>query len=83
MSRVAGQDIRTPSQLIAFLNAIEVGEVTGIRDKIEVARQACIELDLRELADKLGEAGDALRSADMKTYRKRLQTVVARLGHLR
>ena len=83
MSRVAGPDIRTPSQLIAFLNAIEVGEVNGIHDKIELARQACLELDLPDLADKLAEAGDALRAADMKTYRKRIETVIARLGHLR
>jgi len=83
MTRVAGPDIRTPSQLIAFLNAIEVGEMRGIRVKVEQARQACLELDLGELADKLAEAGDALRTADMKTYRKRIETVVARLGHLR
>ena len=71
------------SQLIAFLNAINVGELDGIRAKLAQAREACIDLDQDDLAGKLLEAEDALFEADMRTYRKRIETVIARLGHLR
>jgi hypothetical protein len=40
-------------------------------------------IDQPELADKLGEAVDALDRIDLKTYRRRVETVVAKLGHLR
>jgi hypothetical protein len=73
----------TPSQLIAMLNALSVGEVGSLKGKLEEARLVCRELGYHELADKLGEAQAALRQADLKTYRKRVETVVARLGHLR
>ena len=71
------------SQLIAFLNAINVGELDGIRAKLATAREACIDLEQDELASRLSEAEEALFEADMKTYRKRIETVIARLGHLR
>jgi len=71
------------AQLIAFLNAIEIGELESIRSKLEAARGACVELEQQELAQKLTEAVSALTQADMTTYRKRLKTVVAQLGHLK
>ena len=71
------------SQLIAHLNSMSVGALDGLAAKLEQARRACLELEQVELADKLVEAGRALDVADLKTFRKRLETVVARLGHLR
>jgi hypothetical protein len=72
-----------PQQLVAFLNAIRVGALDGIRAKLSEARDRCLDLDQPELADRLTEAEAALAAGDMKTYRKRIETVVARLGHLR
>lgn len=71
------------SQLIAYLNAIDVGEMEGIRFKLARARQECVALDQDDLAVKLAEAESALDSADLRTYRKRIETVIAKLGHLR
>ena len=71
------------SQIIAYLNAIDVGEMDGIRAKLVHAGQACRDLDLEDLAEMLRQAEEALGRADLKTYRKRVETVVARLGHLR
>lgn len=71
------------SQLIAFLNAINVGELDGIRAKLGLARETCRSLEQDDLASKLSEAEEALFEADMKTYRKRIETVIARLGHIR
>ena len=72
-----------PSTLIAYLNAIDVGEMGGIRAKLARAREACDQLDQQDLAARLVEAEAALFQADLRTYRKRLETVIARLGHLR
>jgi len=72
-----------PSQLIAFLNSINIGALEGIQGKLDQASTACRNLDQQELAELLSEAGTSLGRADMKTYRKRIATVVARLGHLR
>ena len=70
-------------RLIAYLNAIDVGELEGIRGKLGQAREVCNELDLADLAELLAEAERALFGADLKTYRKRVATVVSRLGHLK
>lgn len=72
-----------PSQLIAHLNAMNVGEMDGILTRLDQARAACVDLDQEELAQKLMEAEEALGRADLKTYRKRVETVIAKLGHLR
>jgi hypothetical protein len=69
--------------LIAHLNAIRVGDLGGIREKIEQAKEGCVRLAQPELAELLQEALAALDVADVKTYRRRVETVVSRLGHLR
>ena len=71
------------SQLIAYLNALHLGEMEGILAKLAEARRACADLDQSELADKLDEAGQALSCADIRRYRKNVETVIARLGHVR
>ena len=72
-----------PSQLIAHLNSIAVGDLETIRTKLSVAREACLELEQGELAETLSSAAQSLDEADLKTYRRRLETVVSKLGHLR
>jgi hypothetical protein len=72
-----------PSRIIAALHALHVGELDAIRVKLVEARQACLELDRPDLAECLTEASEALDRADVRTYRKRVETVIARLGHLR
>ncbi len=71
------------SELVAYLNAIKVGELDGIQARLGEARKACLELRQDGLATTLVEAESALQEADMKTYRKRMETVIARLGHVR
>jgi hypothetical protein len=81
--RIGSMPGTNPSKIIAELNALNVGEMSSIRGKLDEARRACLELDQAELADRLVEASQALERADLKTYRKRVESVVARLGHLR
>lgn len=73
----------SPGQLIAFLNALSFGDLDSIAAKLDEARGACVELGQPELASKLGDASAALRTGDVKTYRRSIETVVSRLGHLR
>jgi hypothetical protein len=72
-----------PSRVIALLNALSWGDVDGIAVKLEEARGCCLALEQPELALKLADAAVALRAADVKTYRRNVETVVSRLGHLR
>jgi hypothetical protein len=72
-----------PSQLIAFLNAMTCGDLDSIATKLTEARAACVGLGVSDLAGKLDEAKAALLDGDLKTYRKRVETVVAALGHVR
>ena len=70
------------SQLVNFLNAIGIGDMDGIRAKLDEARGSCEAIGEADLAKKLTEAGEALGKADAKTFRKRIETVVAELGHI-
>ena len=72
-----------PGQLIAFLNALSFGDLDAISAKLDEARASCLDLGQPELAAKLEEASSALRTADLKTYRRNIETVVSRLGHLK
>lgn len=72
-----------PSQIIATLNSAQRGEMDTIRGKLDQAREDCLAIEQQELAARLVEALSALGRADVKTYRKRVESVIARLGHLR
>lgn len=75
--------ISAPGQLIALLNALSRGDLEAIAAKLEEARAGCVDLGQDELAAKLTQASTALRASDLKTYRRNVETVVSRLGHLR
>ena len=72
-----------PSQLIAFLHALKLGDLDALSAKLREAEGACQALERPDLAVCVEEAATALRQADLKTYRRKLETVVSRLGHLR
>jgi hypothetical protein len=72
-----------PSQLISHLNAIDIGDLDRIRGKLAEASAACVAIDQPDLADKLDEAMQALDRIDLKTYRRRVATVISKLGHIR
>jgi hypothetical protein len=73
----------TPSQVIALLNALTHGDLEAIGVKLVEARGACEELGHGEVASIVAEAHGALSGGDLKTYRKKVETAVAKLGHLR
>jgi hypothetical protein len=69
-------------QLIAFLNALSVGQIDSIEGKLSEASSACQDLGQPELADLLVDAREALDVLDLKRYRKRVHHVLSRLGHI-
>jgi hypothetical protein len=73
----------TPTQLIAFLHALKLGDLEALRLKLTEAEGACHALGRADLAACVEEAAAALGQADLKTYRRKLETVVSSLGHLR
>lgn len=72
-----------PARIIAALNALGRGEMATVRARLDEARRACVELAQEELVTRLDEAASALARADLKTYRKRVESVISRLGHLK
>jgi hypothetical protein len=75
--------VTTPSQIIALLNSLSLGDLDAIRAKLDEASEACGALGKDELSGLVAEARAAISAGDVKTYRKRIETAVARLGHLR
>lgn len=73
----------TPSQLIALLNTMTCGDLDSLSSKLHEARKVCLGMGEEGLAAMVLEAREALVAGDLKTYRKRVETVVSRLGHLR
>ena len=71
------------SGLIALLNSFSTGELDGLLAKLQEAQEGCRELGHLDLADRLGQARQALLDCDTRTFRKQVETVVSRLGHLR
>ncbi|HEX4825067.1 MAG TPA: hypothetical protein VFV19_12235 [Candidatus Polarisedimenticolaceae bacterium] len=73
----------TPSQLIALLNALTLGDLDAIRARLAEAESVLEGLGHDEVASIVGEARTALSGGDLKTYKKRVATAIAKLGHLR
>ncbi len=73
----------TAQQLIAFLNALTLGDRESLLAKLEEARAAVAALGHDDLAGTVGDARGALLAGDVKKYRKKVETAIARLGHLK
>lgn len=73
----------TPAQLIALLNSLSFGDLDAIRAKLDEARGELVSLGHDDVAVIVSDARTALAGGDLKTYRKRVETAVAKLGHLR
>jgi hypothetical protein len=68
--------------IIQTLNTLGVGELDRVLGQLDEARAEIRDReDLSEIAIDLQEARDAITSGDLKTYRKRLERAVSRLGH--
>lgn len=74
---------RTIDRAIGTLNSIRTGELSRILARLGEVQGALEELGEPALLGVLEEARQALSEGDLPIFRKRLQHVVSRLGHLR
>ena len=73
----------SPSQLIALLNSLATGDLDALKSRLDEASAACAALGYDELVAALAEAKASLVSGDLRTFRRRVERVVSKLGHLR
>ena len=73
----------TGKQLIAFLNALTLGDLAALLQKLDQAASAAAALGHEEIATIVLEARRALEGGDVKTYRRKIETAIARLGHVK
>jgi hypothetical protein len=69
--------------IIVSLNNLGIGDLDGIRRRIDEARIQVRACGQTELADKLDEAWASLARGEFSEYRRLLSLVVSRLGHLK
>lgn len=70
-------------RLISTLNSIHIGELDRILSRLEGVRTGLREIHRPELEDCLDQAQRAIQHGDLGLFRKRIQHLVSRLGHLR
>lgn len=68
---------------IVTLNSLQMGDVERILLRLEQVSEVLRELSQEALVQSIEEAREAIRQADLPLFRKRVQHVVSRLGHLR
>ncbi|MFQ5669558.1 MAG: hypothetical protein ACE5HD_03435 [Acidobacteriota bacterium] len=74
---------RDVDRVISNLNSIHLGDLDRIAGRLEEARRTLEQLDAQDLVASIQEAQRAIRQGDVPLFRRRVQHVVSRLGHLR
>ncbi|MFN7974614.1 MAG: hypothetical protein U0166_20055 [Acidobacteriota bacterium] len=69
--------------IIVELNSLNLGEISGLVEKLRQSHDALVGLGQAELAAKVGEARTALEKGDVAAFRKLQLQVVSKLGHVR
>lgn len=74
---------QTISHAISTLNSLSMGDLERIRERLQEVGTRLADCGEAELSGMLSEAEAALGRGDAPLFRKRVQHVVSRLGHLR
>ncbi len=69
--------------LLATLNAMDVGTLESIREKLAQVEQGLRELGQEDLAARAAGAAGALARGDIAEFKRGRATLQAKLGHLR
>ena len=70
-------------EILAALNALSLGEISRVDLELARAQSALNSLDQGELGTRIGEAREALRTGNLKEFRRAISNVTARLGHIK
>ena len=69
--------------IIAELNSLTVGEVDAVLRKLSSSHRALVDMGQQDLAAKLKEAEDCIKSGDVASFRKLVTQVLSKVGHVR
>jgi CRP-like cAMP-binding protein len=69
--------------ILATLNAMDVGTLDSIRDKLRQVEEALRALGETELAQRTADAASALGRADVAEFKRIRATLQSKTGHLR
>jgi len=83
MVEYADPDLEELSAGQKILVRVGLDNELRLKAKLREAEGACQALERPDLAACVEEAAAALHQVDLKTYRRKIETVVSRLGHLR
>jgi hypothetical protein len=69
--------------LLSTLNATDIGTLDSIALKLREVREGLLRLDQPALADRAGEAVEALRRGDIAEFKRARAFLQSKIGHLR
>jgi len=72
-----------PRDLIVALNSLGVGDIEVLRTRLGKVRETLAGMGQQELCDRLDDAVRRLEAGETAEYRRLVNQVVSRLGHLR
>lgn len=70
-------------RIIAELNSLTIGDLDLLKEKLDRASRELLALGQEELSRKVTEARECLQKGDVPAYRKGVQNVVSKLGHVK
>ncbi len=70
-------------QMLATLNATDVGTLDSVTAKLHQVQEALVDLEQPELASAAGEAIAALARGDLAEFRRGRAFLQSKIGHLR
>jgi hypothetical protein len=69
--------------VLSTLNAMDIGTLDSIREKVRQVEQALIALEQADLAARAAEVETALMRGDLAEFKRGRAFLQAKLGHLR
>ena len=69
--------------LLSTLNATDIGTLDSIAEKLREVREGLLQMEQSELADRAGEAIEALRRGDIAEWKRGRAFLQSKIGHLR
>jgi hypothetical protein len=73
----------TPRELILRLNNLGIGDLGVLRTRLGTIRNELVEMGQADLSARMDQAMKALADGEIDEYRRLVNQIVSRLGHVR